>query len=1835
MANEIKFVLTVDDKGQIKSVTKDLKSLGAETTRTATAQTKAAGAAHNHFDQQSKGIIGTANSTRSFSKLTQTIGSGSNGLVGAYATLAANVFAVSAAFLVLRDAAQVEQVARGLELMGNRLGITLKIASDNVKEISGGLLTTEQAMRSTAQVIASGFKTEQLERITGVAKNASFALGRDMTESMDRLTRGAIKLEPELLDELGIMVRLDESSQMYARSIGKTVAELTVAEKRQGFMNAVLAEGELKFGGLSDAAGNLTGLTKLQATFKDLTKDILNIVNIAIIPLANLFAASPGALLGAMLIFAGSLKNQLIPGFKDMASQAQKAAVQLKALTQEEAMAAAGTNLRGNAYASLRKEIKDGTVTQQSYLETTSRLTEQLANQEGEAVKRRESGNELGAKSQQKLANATRARILVVKELQAAELLASAETLKANSVHQASLGTIGGFKDAIKSAAEAGNAYGESLRLQQKSVTTLNGQQVMLSSSMTGTSVIAKTLGVSLTGLKVAMFTTAAGAKVLGIALVNAIPIIGQIFFAVSILIDIVKSLYTSFIGKEVLEARKNLNTILDSITAKEKEYIKIQQSSASASQKQASSIDLVSNSLREQIDAVKALSKAEEEKRKDDEALRQGLSKGAPDASTFSQFYSKDDPARKALEAAQKEIAPAANSFTDKGLGKFVSANWDSEIPMIKKQIRSVVDEMDGIEKVSKLSGSGVEKFLKSFDGTVAAGEQTKAVGDSFKQLDNSIKDFAKSATPTTPYDTLVTSLSAVRSNVTTLQRTLGNTKATSEDLAETLSGIGTAAENFITPNSINNLKVFRENAANIVSLQAEMNELPEKSVERGNAEAKVTAALFMQKQLAGNLISSVTEELFAQEAKFKAIQAQSILIEGQISLAQAQVSVLGRYNDLTGEGTKARLLAENNVRNLQASQLTAQAAILDAMNAQSRIKLSLIKAELQSLGINKEQATLDALRIESLRIIELRTQKAAQEQKGISSGGRTYFDNMIKAHTLRVEKLEAAAGLENGIATAEAGAASLRMKASAITMQNVSKTYALAEGVAKADKTALDTAKSALEVAEAKNAADNDSVKTARILNGLEETSLDKLISSRSAIKDLFDLKTAVNNAEKKSKLSELNAARELAKISAPDTADSEAAYKLKEKQIQDEFNANTKKIEAQKTLSILEAAGVKSNVEIAEISKANLDIRKELLDVQSSIVEKQLEGLALDKKIAAAKQGRDLTPIEEWNLTRKAALLKLQTATAEYDLKMSIIKAEYRLLEAKTKIDRLNAIGQIEALAGENKEGTPLFNAYANLIKEFDKLLGYQGTTLQAIIDNGVAKLKTASLDIAAAAVDAAMRKPSTSTVGSALGNSTDVEEVRIDGIKSAKPATGPVVDEQVGQSIFSETAIKKGEELRQTIENYRKEAELASIIPNSQFETLATKLVQSQSSALGMWDAASEYQLDLRTRVDEATIAYIKLLGTGTDAQVNEAMRLLSEAKTAEIAGNFEAMSIRIQAAHMSVQPWIESLKALGPEGNVSATFLEGSFVILEGINRIGQGFDAIKAAAGDFDETMSGLTGLLQGVSAITSQISAIYTASSDAKIANIDREIAAEQKRDGKSAASVAKIAALEKKKEAMAKKQFEVNKKLQLANAVVSTAAAIANALATVPFFPMGPIMAAIAGVAGAAQIAAISSTSFQSASASTAQNTTPSKLSIGSRSSTVDLAKDNKNAGGEVGYLTGSQGQGTNASDFRRAAYGAKTFGNAGYIVGEKGPEMFVPDVPGTINTNDEMKGGGSTTAAFHINTIDATGVEDLLMNQRGNIIGMLREAANASGQPFMEKVNTNMYRPRARKV
>ena len=234
--------------------------------------------------------------------------------------MAANIFAVTAAFGALQRAAQVQQLTAGISALGQASGIAMNTLARSLQQVTGNALALEDAMRGTALAVSAGFNTNTLERLGKVARDASIALGRDTADSFNRLVRGATKLEPELLDELGIMVRLDEAATEYALSIGKTASQLTLAEKRQAFMNAVLEEGEKKFAAIGEAV-DTNPYDKLAASFQDLTKTILGFLNGALAPVINLLAESTGALVGVLTIFSSTIIRGMAPSITDIAGR--------------------------------------------------------------------------------------------------------------------------------------------------------------------------------------------------------------------------------------------------------------------------------------------------------------------------------------------------------------------------------------------------------------------------------------------------------------------------------------------------------------------------------------------------------------------------------------------------------------------------------------------------------------------------------------------------------------------------------------------------------------------------------------------------------------------------------------------------------------------------------------------------------------------------------------------------------------------------------------------------------------------------------------------------------------------------------------------------------------------------------------------------------------------------------------------------------------------------------------------------------------------------------------------------------------------------------------------------------------------------------------------------------------------------------------------------------------------------------------------------------------------------------------------------------------------------
>lgn len=281
---------------------------------------------------QLRGSAGaTGASARDFANQAQGLG----GLVRLYATLAANVFAASAAFNALKNAADTTNLVNGLNTLGAASGQALGSLSKRLVEVTDGAISMREAMTATAQASSAGMSGKNIERLALVAKNASLALGVAMPDALSRLSRGIVKLEPELLDELGLFTKIGPATEKYALEIGKGASSLTDFERRQAFANAVLEEGEKKFGALAKAAAN--PYDKLLANLKNVLQSGGELVNKVLTPIISLLAESPTALAGVLAGIGVILLKQALPavgqlraGLRNSAEEALKTAEAFK-----------------------------------------------------------------------------------------------------------------------------------------------------------------------------------------------------------------------------------------------------------------------------------------------------------------------------------------------------------------------------------------------------------------------------------------------------------------------------------------------------------------------------------------------------------------------------------------------------------------------------------------------------------------------------------------------------------------------------------------------------------------------------------------------------------------------------------------------------------------------------------------------------------------------------------------------------------------------------------------------------------------------------------------------------------------------------------------------------------------------------------------------------------------------------------------------------------------------------------------------------------------------------------------------------------------------------------------------------------------------------------------------------------------------------------------------------------------------------------------------------------------------------------------------------------------
>ena len=247
--------------------------------------------------------------SRDFARQAQGMG----GLVHLYATFAANIWSVQAAYMALSSSFEQARMEKAAEAMSTTVGINMKGLAQSIREVSGYAVDFKESLQFGALGTQAGLTTKQITGLVTAAKGAANVLGRDVNDSINRMLRGTAKMEQEILDELGIFVRAKDAYKEYAKAQGYTSeAALTQTERVKAYAEAVekASEKYKQFAAVEDP------FSKLGATIKDSGRDLLNIANTVITPFISSLAESGNLVQGLIVAGAAYLTKLAVPAIK-------------------------------------------------------------------------------------------------------------------------------------------------------------------------------------------------------------------------------------------------------------------------------------------------------------------------------------------------------------------------------------------------------------------------------------------------------------------------------------------------------------------------------------------------------------------------------------------------------------------------------------------------------------------------------------------------------------------------------------------------------------------------------------------------------------------------------------------------------------------------------------------------------------------------------------------------------------------------------------------------------------------------------------------------------------------------------------------------------------------------------------------------------------------------------------------------------------------------------------------------------------------------------------------------------------------------------------------------------------------------------------------------------------------------------------------------------------------------------------------------------------------------------------------------------------------------------
>ena len=137
--------------------------------------------------------------------------------------------------------AEFEKINIGFKNLGQSAGLS-ENALKTLTDATDGTVNSMELMRQANNAMLLGIveSEDQMGEMFDVAQRLASALGKDTLFGIESLTTGIGRQSRLMLDNLGIIVKTDVAYKEYAKTLKKTVSELTEQERKTAFINAAM-----------------------------------------------------------------------------------------------------------------------------------------------------------------------------------------------------------------------------------------------------------------------------------------------------------------------------------------------------------------------------------------------------------------------------------------------------------------------------------------------------------------------------------------------------------------------------------------------------------------------------------------------------------------------------------------------------------------------------------------------------------------------------------------------------------------------------------------------------------------------------------------------------------------------------------------------------------------------------------------------------------------------------------------------------------------------------------------------------------------------------------------------------------------------------------------------------------------------------------------------------------------------------------------------------------------------------------------------------------------------------------------------------------------------------------------------------------------------------------------------------------------------------------------------------------------------------------------------------------------------------------------------------------